>query len=213
MHSTQALAGLSRCDYADLFGEIIEEYSGRQPMVQADRLSTIRGISNAIHNLDPRRKYFWALTTCSFEIELDWYDLKPYESKGEFFPIASSMFPSWSWLSFPGPVGSVYGIRCIACFRLFYKPCSASLDCRRISDSEFIKPTGTADSSRIFWQVSTMHIQSKFAGITLNSDRQIVFWADVVKLGVLWNQTLDHANGRLLTGFDEELVVTEIKKK
>jgi hypothetical protein len=211
-HSIKALAARSRRDYADSFGEIIEEYSGRQLTVQADRLSAISGILNAIHNLNPRRKYFWALTTCSFEIELDWFDLNPSESKGEFVPIAGSMFPSWSWLSFPGPVGSVSGDRCVACFRLFYEPSSANFDCKRISDSKFIVPPGTSDSSHIPWQVSAKHIQSNFVGITLNPDRQIIFWVDVVKLGVRWNQKLDHATGRLLTGFDEGLLVTELEE-
>jgi hypothetical protein len=209
--SIKALTTRSRRDYADLFGEIVEEYSGRQLTVQADRLSAIYGILNAIEALNPRTNYFWAMTTNSFEIELDWYDLIPSESRGEFVPIAGSMFPSWSWLSFPGPVGTEYGGRCVACFRLFYEPASASFDCRRISHSKLIAPSGTSNSGQVPWQVSTKDIQSKFAGITLNPDRQIIFWVDVVKLGVQWNQKLDHATGRLLTGFDEGRV-TEMEE-
>jgi hypothetical protein len=174
--------------------------------VQADRLSAIYGILNAIHALNPRKKYFWALTTCYFEIELDWYDLIPHKSRGEFVPIAGSMFPSWSWLSFPGPVASEPGGRCVACFRLFSRPASAGFDRRKISGSKVVKSPGTS----VPWRVSAEHIKSNFAGITLNPDRQIIFWVDVVKLGVRWDQKLDHATGRPLTGFDEGLLVTEI---
>ena len=210
--SIRALATRSRREYTDLFGEIIEEYSGRQLTVQADRLSAIYGILNAIRSLNPRKEYFWALTTCSFELELDWYDLSPYKSKGEFVPIAGSMFPSWSWLSFPGPVGSVFGERSVACFRLLHEPSSANFDCRKISDSKFIVRPGSSDSTHIQWQVSAKHIQSNFASIALNPGRQIIFWVDVVKLGVHWNQKLDHATGRFLTGFDEGLLVTEMEE-
>ena len=208
--SIGALATRSRHDYAESFGEIIEEYSGRQLTRQADRLSAIYGILNAIRSLNPRREYFWALTTCSFEAELDWYDLSPSESRGEFAPVAGSMFPSWSWLSFPGRVGSVFGGRCVACFRLVDEPSSASFDCEKISDSEFIVPPGTSDPARIHWQVSAKDIQSELASIALNPGRQIIFRVDVVKLGVHWNQKLDHATGRLLTGFDQALLETEI---
>jgi hypothetical protein len=43
--------------------------------------------------------------------------------------------------------------------------------------------------------------------VILNPDRQIVFWADVVRLGVNWNQESHSYNGRLLTGYDEGLLV------
>ena len=208
--SITGLATKSRRDYEHLFGGIIEEYSGRQLTKQADRLSAISGILNAIHRLNPRRSYFWALTMCSFEIELDWYDLIPSESRGEFVPIADSMFPSWSWLSFPGPVGSVSGHRSVVCFRLFYESSSARLECRRISDLKLVFAPGTRSSSHIPVEVSVKHIQSNFASIALKPDQQIIFWVDVVKLGVHWNRNLDHATGRLLTGFDERLLVTEI---
>ena len=208
--SIGALAAESIRDYADLFGEIIEVYSGRQLTVQADRLSVFHGILNAIRSLDPEKDYFRALTTCSFEVELDWYDLDPYESRGEFVPIASSMFPSWSWLSFPGPVGSVIGSRSVACFRLLQEPSSANFDCERISDPNVLR--STSDSIHISWQISRKDIQSNFASIALNLDRQIIFWADVVKLGVHWNQKPDYITGRLLTGFDEGLLEPETEE-
>lgn len=195
----------SEADYLSKFSEVVEQYSGRKVTEQADRLFAFQGILNTIKAIDPRKDYFWALTTWVFEIELDWRDEFNRSSKGEFSPVTDYIFPSWSWLSYPGAIAMRSTNAVIVCFRFFYDSATADLDCKRVSSMKYQSPPATDNSNRSV-DVSMIKIRAQFPGVTFNPDRQIVFWADVVRLGVNWNEELDFSNGRLLTGYDEGLL-------
>lgn len=199
MHTLPMNAFLTKSEpkYLSKFSEIVEQYSGRKLTVQGDRLYAFQGVLNAIKAADPRKDHFWALTTWNFELELDWGDADNYSSEGEFSPVAAGMFPSWSWLSYPGPVAMGWTTVRVICFRFFYDPSKASLECKRVSA---MKTRGSPAD------ISMIKIRAQFSGVTLNPDRQIIFETDIVRLGVKWNRKLDLCPGRPLTGYEEELM-------
>ncbi|KAJ9663841.1 hypothetical protein H2198_000601 [Neophaeococcomyces mojaviensis] len=203
-----AFATNSEPKYLSKFGEIVEQYSRRKVTVEMDRLFAFQGVLNTIKAVDPRKDHFWALTTWDFEIELDWSDADPYSSAGEFRPFASHLFPSWSWLSYPSPVtlGTEYAR--ITCFRFFHGATTASLECQRISPMQYKPQPTTTNTPYYLLDISMPAIQAQFPKTTFNADRQIIFWADIARLGVTWNKTLDFFTGRLVTGYDETMFPT-----
>ena len=198
-----AFATNSELRYLSKFGEVVEQYSRRKVTVPMDRLFAFQGVLNTIKAVDPRKDHFWALTTWDFEIELDWSDANPYSSACEFSPFADHLFPSWSWLSYPSPVAMDTGNARVVCFRFFCDPATAGLECKRVSSMKYRPGPPTTETKWNPLDISMSKLRAQYPRVTFNPDRQIVFWADIARLGVNWNEAPIIRTGRIVTGYDE----------
>lgn len=202
LHTTtlKSLAAKSEPKYVEKYDEIVQQYSGRKLTKQEDRLFAFQGVLNAIQHLDERKIHFWALTTFDFELELDWSDLSTGESQGEYSSIGGYPFPSWSWLSYPGPVatGSLYAA--VICFRFSHDDSNSTgkLRCERISS---MRTHNQVEQRKL--EMTIEDVQREYPGIIIEPSRQIMFWTDVVSLGIAWTRKLDFRSDAVpLSGLD-----------